>query len=615
MRGMLWVVSLLIAGAMCVTAESAWTDQSAWSKQHLVLHLSDGTRTLVRESNKEALFGGYPKSSEIVEFSGITWTLVFTDAGTGLGFDHPALGTSRKNVLKRALAYISEVLNEPGGACEINITSFNANVNLLATAGPLVTGFFGGAINNGSPFQHITTGIDPSPGSPDMQVNVNFFHNYNLSTNPPAANQTDLESVLVHEITHGLGFLKSIAFLEAPAQDCHSGVAEDAGRVEGRGWFNQQPDNYATFDTLLRTGNNNPFINASFFFVGAENFFTGGDNGVFFAGPQTAAVFGSTPAIFAPPGFQCGSSLSHWNFGVDAVMVPGIADGTARRKYADFEVAALRDLGYVNATVGGGGEGEGEGDGEVPGICSLVQVAFTNLPASVQANVNTGTAPIALRSAVTIDLGGGCTEGTLRVTYRLNGVNVGNSTNVAAGFPVNVNRAPGTYLVRAEARFLESAQVISVEQNLTVTAPAVPPMLTVEPTSANFGAVEVNSTSQRSFTVTNTGGGNIQGSASLGAGPYAIQGSATYNLNAGQSQVITVRFAPVDTGTFNATLTFTGPANVQVALTGSGVKTGAFNCGASAPGAASPLGDVAVLLFMVLGFLIALKTQKRMERP
>src|SRR5262249_30094060 len=66
------------------------------------------------------------------------------------------------------------------------------------------------------------------------------------------------------------------------------------------------------------------------------------------------------------------------------------------------------------------------------------------------------------------------------------------------------------------------------------------PLLTVTPSSQDFGAVYVNSSTNKNFTIKNDGLGTLSGSASTNA-PYSIVSGGSYNLSAGQSQTVTVR--------------------------------------------------------------------------
>ncbi len=75
----------------------------------------------------------------------------------------------------------------------------------------------------------------------------------------------------------------------------------------------------------------------------------------------------------------------------------------------------------------------------------------------------------------------------------------------------------------------------------------------------------------KNFTVRNTGGGILEGSATTNA-PYSIVSGGTYSLSGGQSQNVTVRFAPTSLGTFAGNVIFTGGAGASATVTGAGAE-------------------------------------------
>ena len=121
-------------------------------------------------------------------------------------------------------------------------------------------------------------------------------------------------------------------------------------------------------------------------------------------------------------------------------------------------------------------------------------------------------------------------------------------------------------------------------------------------TTTNFGSVATGSTADRTFTVQNTSGASISGTASIGA-PYSILSGGSYSLAPGASQTVTVRFAPTAAGTFAGNVNFTasgdsisravsgsatGGTTFTLSVTKSGTGTGTvtstpagINCGAS----------------------------------
>jgi len=94
----------------------------------------------------------------------------------------------------------------------------------------------------------------------------------------------------------------------------------------------------------------------------------------------------------------------------------------------------------------------------------------------------------------------------------------------------------------------------------------------VSPTgTVNFGTASLGSSVDRTFVLSNTGGGSVSGLASVGA-PFAVVSGSPFMLAATtSSQVVTVRFTPVQPTTVSSTLTFTaGSDTISVVATGSG---------------------------------------------
>jgi hypothetical protein len=251
------------------------------------------------------------------------------NAGGGLGADRQARAEA-------AAAYIGSLLNE-SGRLDIEFTRSveSGPMGALAFAGPLYDpNDFNPHFDPGSAFKHIKNGsIDPFPGSPDITATVDFRYPWNSSTNPTPNTMYDLQSVLTHEFTHGLGFLTLV--------DANGNSLITGGN----------PGVFSTFDNLLYTGNANKLFDdmGGARFARPTSDLTGGDNGVLFGGPITVNQFGGPP-IYAPSSFQPISSLSHWDDDSFAppkpLMVHLVFKGPNPHAYADFELTALQDLGY-----------------------------------------------------------------------------------------------------------------------------------------------------------------------------------------------------------------------------------------------------------------------------
>jgi M6 family metalloprotease-like protein len=102
--------------------------------------------------------------------------------------------------------------------------------------------------------------------------------------------------------------------------------------------------------------------------------------------------------------------------------------------------------------------------------------------------------------------------------------------------------------------------------NVTVTTPA--PAISITPASQDFGSIQTSTTTDRSFTVKNTGGGTLSGSASVSS-PFSIVSGSPYNLSANQSAAVTVRYSPTAIGSDSQNVSFTGGGGATRPVSGS----------------------------------------------
>jgi hypothetical protein len=120
--------------------------------------------------------------------------------------------------------------------------------------------------------------------------------------------------------------------------------------------------------------------------------------------------------------------------------------------------------------------------------------------------------------------------------------------------------------------------------------------LAVDPGSEAFGSVTVGSKQSQSVTLTNTGGTTVTVSnASVSGVGFQLSGISTpLTLNASQSAIFTVAFAPQATGSASGNLTITSDAtNPDLSMSLSGTGTSAVGQLAVSPGTLN-LGSVVV---------------------
>ena len=98
----------------------------------------------------------------------------------------------------------------------------------------------------------------------------------------------------------------------------------------------------------------------------------------------------------------------------------------------------------------------------------------------------------------------------------------------------------------------------------------------VTPQSLPFGDVEVGSSAEASFTIENTGQGNLTGTVAAPspntAGFRIVSGSGAYQLAAGASRTVTVAFEPTTAGAATATIDTGSGSCADVTLHGTGIE-------------------------------------------
>lgn len=151
---------------------------------------------------------------------------------------------------------------------------------------------------------------------------------------------------------------------------------------------------------------------------------------------------------------------------------------------------------------------------------------------------------------------------------------------------------------------------------LSLIAPyeVLEPVITLSPSpnqGLSMGTVEAGDYANGVVQVTNTGAGELMGTASVvdEQGNFSVQGAASYSLLANESALITIRYAPAEAGEHTASLVFSGAGieSITLPVHGSGTAAaippdkletvaGCGNGGASK----GRLSDFAVVIFTAM---------------
>lgn len=272
-------------------------------------------------------------TSETILTGNISWNVTYLDA-PGDGFLDPDLGGMRRACVMRALSAIGAAVGDgQSGTLDVVMApSYLDGSGFLAIGGTYFPdassppGFY-----NGFAFDHLKTGVDPSPDLEDLYCTVDFGYSWYYGYGTPQADEYDLTSVLLHEFTHGMGFMSLMN---------SNGLSVIS---------NSNPGIYSGFDSKLYTAT---ALNPLFFYTGrfidiSANLI-GSSPGIVFAGYNTGKACKGWPRVYTPASFADGTSLSHWdpNIAGGAVMVPQMVPGKVRRVYAPADKAVLADTGW-----------------------------------------------------------------------------------------------------------------------------------------------------------------------------------------------------------------------------------------------------------------------------
>ncbi len=149
----------------------------------------------------------------------------------------------------------------------------------------------------------------------------------------------------------------------------------------------------------------------------------------------------------------------------------------------------------------------------------------------------------------------------------------GNTSNTVAPSVVHTYNAAGTNTVSLTI-FGPVGTNVQTRNNYIVVQTL--PQLVVTPASRDFGSVTIGLSNSLTFSVINTGQAALSGTATS-AGPFSVTGGASYNVAGGQTQTVTVAFAPGSADAFTGSVTFASDGGDSTnAVTGTGLTVGSI---------------------------------------
>ena len=260
----------------------------------------------------------------------LAFNVIYNDDGTNFGFDDPAEGQNRKNVMAAVFNYISDSFGHTGSV-DVLVDQSVSSGQFLASGAAFVgvPGGFTGFLDC-SAQKHIIEGIDDLPGTEDIRITVDFSSSYYTGSGTPGPGEFDLFTVLLHEVTHGLGF---------------TSASDSNGN-------SQLTDNvFYSFESMLFTGNGDRLWDDFGNVTVSTDAFVGNQNGVRLQSASLLSDLGAYPNVYAPNPFSSGSSLGHLDTSFsDSVMQHALGSGVVWRTYSAADTAVLGALGYTVST-------------------------------------------------------------------------------------------------------------------------------------------------------------------------------------------------------------------------------------------------------------------------
>jgi hypothetical protein len=185
-------------------------------------------------------------------------------------------------------------------------------------------------VNDGNGFlptvvqNKIQTGYDANGAAADGTIEWNFGRSWALGSSV-SSSEYDFQSIAMHELLHTFGYLSNID--KAGSNTAPVWTIYDSFVVNSAGTRPIDAGDYSwstAFDPNL----------------------TGGNGGLYFAGPHAVAANQGYVALYTPSTFGTGSSLSHLGAS-NTLMSATVSTGPRPRVLSPVDLGILADIGYT----------------------------------------------------------------------------------------------------------------------------------------------------------------------------------------------------------------------------------------------------------------------------
>lgn len=198
------------------------------------------------------------------------------------------------------------------------------DVNAGYLAGALASGssptYLTKAFNDNVVQHKIITGVDQNGSTADGHLTFDFSYSWGYGTDV-APYEFSFESAAMHELLHSLGVTTMVGYTTGGYSSFDNFIVSSGGAR-----------------LIASNGTMNAAYNANL---------TGGNGGLYFAGPNAVAAYGALVPLFTPGSWQPGASLSHVADSAD-LMSPNRKLGV-RYSLSAVDLGILKDLGYTVA--------------------------------------------------------------------------------------------------------------------------------------------------------------------------------------------------------------------------------------------------------------------------